>query len=105
MEMNTSSKVITSSDKREYFFENETGDAHLVVYDVFPGVEAAFASVHMDHFDFRETEQNRRERYVGFYYCKEGCIEQEVDNEFFYLMPGDCSIIMRDKPIKRFKEQ
>lgn len=101
--MSTTSKAIASSDKREYFFENETGDAHIVVYNVFPGVEVAFASVHMDQFDFRETEQDRREKYVGFYYCKEGRIEQEIDNEFFYLMPGDCSVIIRDKPIKKFK--
>jgi len=92
-----------ASQKREYFFENETGDAHVAVYDIFPGVEVAFASVHMDQFDFTETEQEHKEQYVGFYYCKEGRIEQEQDNEFFYLMPGDCSVIMRDKPVKKFK--
>ena len=103
MKPNHASKISEASDKREYYFENETGDAHVVVYDIFPGVEVAFASVHMDQFDFRETEPHYRERYVGFYYCKEGRIEQEEDNEFFYLMPGDCSVILRDKPIKKFK--
>lgn len=96
-------QISESSNKREYYFENETGDAHIVVYNILPGVEVAFSSVHMDQFDFRETEPHYRDHYVGFYYCKEGRIEQEEDNEFFYLMPGDCSVILRDRPVKEFK--
>ena len=89
-------------DKREYFYENETGDAQIIVYELFPGVEVAYASVHMDRFDFSETEGAFRERYVGFHYCKEGRIEQEADGEFFYLMPGDCSVVIQDKKIKQY---
>ncbi len=87
---------------REYFYENETGDARVVVYDLFPGIEVAYASVHMDHFDFTEAEMAFREKYVGFHYCREGRIEQESDGEFFYLMPGDCSVVIRDRHIKQF---
>lgn len=32
-----------------------------------------------------------------------GRIEQEINNEFFYLMPGDCSIVIQDKEEKMFK--
>lgn len=88
--------------RREYFYENETGDARVIVYELFPGIEVAYASVHMDHFDFAEAEKSFRKRYVGFHYCKEGRIEQEADGEFFYLMPGDCSVVIRDRHIKRF---
>ena len=88
--------------KREYIYENETGDARVVVYELFPGIEVAYASVHMDHFDFTEAEKDFREKYVGFHYCKEGRIEQEADGEFFYLMPGDCSVVIRDRHIKQF---
>lgn len=102
MELNTTLEIRESQNKREYSFENETGDAKVVVYDLFPGIEASYASVHMDHFDFDETERARQGQYVGFHYCKEGRIEQEVDNEFFYLMPGDCSIMIQDKPVKKF---
>ena len=28
------------------------------------------------------------------HFCREGRIEQEINREFFYLMPGDCSIAM-----------
>lgn len=90
------------SGRREYLYENETGDAQIVVYELFPGVEVAYASVHMDRFDFTETEGTFRERYVGFHYCREGRIEQEEDNEFFYLMPGDCSVVIQDKKVKQY---
>ncbi len=91
-----------TAGKREFFYENETGDAQIVVYDLFPGIEVAYASVHMDQFDFTEAEKNFCERYVGFHYCKEGRIEQETDNEFFYLMPGDCSVVIQDRQTKQF---
>ena len=87
---------------KEYSFNNETGDAKITIYRIFPGIEVAFVSVHMDHFDFEETEKEMDDRYVGFHYCREGRIEQEVGGEFFYLMPGDCSVVIRDKHYKSF---
>ncbi len=95
-------ETIKSSYKQEYSFSNDTGDAKIIVYHIFPGIEVVYASVHMDHFDFKEIEQEHCEQYVGFHYCKEGRIEQEVDNDFFYLMPGDCSVVIRDRDIKKF---
>lgn len=103
MEQNKENKTSETFNKREYFLENETGDAQIIVYDIFPGVEAAFVSVHMDQFDFQETQVCSSEKYIRFHYCKEGRIEQEVDNEYVYLMPGDCSVIIQDKPIRKFK--
>lgn len=90
------------SNKREYTFADETGDAKIVVYEVFTGIEVAFLSIHMDSFDFEDTEKNLYGQYVGFHYCREGRIEQEENNEFFYLMPGDCSITIQDRHVKRF---
>ena len=29
--------------KREYLYENETGDARVVVYELYPGIEVAIA--------------------------------------------------------------
>ena len=91
-----------STGKREYFYENETGDAQITVYKLFPGIEVAYAAVHMDRFDFTEVERCFRKNYVGFHYCIEGRIEQEMDNMFFYLMPGDCSVVIRDSQEKRY---
>ena len=88
---------------KEYFYTNESGDAQITVYGVFPGVEIAYVSVHMMDFDFGLIEQDFCKNYVRIHYCKEGRIEQEIGNEFFYLMQGDCSIVIQDKCQKRFQ--
>lgn len=90
-------------EKTEYVYTNDTGDAKITVYHVFPGVEVAYASVHMGDFDFAFTEKEFHTQFVGIDYCKEGRIEQEINNEFFYLMPGDCSIVIQDKEEKMFQ--
>ena len=87
---------------KEYSFSNDTGDAVVTIYHIFPGVEVAYITVHMDTFDFKMTEKEMRDKYVGFHWCQEGRIEQETDGEFFYLMPGDCSVVIRDKHAKQF---
>ena len=90
-------------EKTEYSYTNDTGDAQIIVYHVFPGVEVAYSSVHMGDFDFGLTERRFQEQYVGIHYCKEGRIEQEINNEFLYLMSGDCSVVIQDKQEKKFK--
>ena len=87
----------------EYSYSDDTGDAQAVVYHVFPGLEAAFASVHMVDFDFGSFEQGDGKEHVSIHYCREGRIEQAVDQEFFYLMPGDCSIAMEHSGQKMFR--
>ena len=88
---------------REYSYRNDTGDAQAVVYHLFPGVEVAYTSVHMADFDFGLFEQGERKNYVSIHYCAEGRIEQQVHDEFFYLMPGDCSFAIHSKPRKLFQ--
>ena len=90
-------------EKTEYSYSNDTGDAQITVYHVFPGVEVAYASIHMGDFDFGLTGKMFQEHYIGIQYCKEGRIEQEINNEFLYLMPSDCSVVIQDKREKIFK--
>lgn len=90
-------------DVTEYTFHDENGDAQITVYHLFPGVEVAYICAHMGEFDFALIEQKYEEKYVGIHFCKEGRMEQEVDNEFFYLMSDDCFIVMQDKFEKKFK--
>lgn len=87
----------------EYSYSDDTGDAQAIVYHLFPGVEVAYTSVHMGDFDFGLFEQGERKNYISIHYCREGRIEQEVNQEFFYLMPGDCSIAIQDNEQKMFQ--
>ena len=88
---------------REYSYSDDAGDAQAVVYHLFPGVEVAYISVHKADFDFGLFEQGDRKNYVSIHYCREGRIEQQVNDEFFYLMPGDCSFAIHKKPQKLFQ--
>ena len=94
--------TIKTQDIIEHLYNDDTGDAKATIYRLFPGVEVAYISVHTSFFDFTEIEQRVLNNYIGFHYCMEGRIEQEVDNELFYLMPGDLSVVIREKQIKKF---
>ena len=87
----------------EHKYNNETGDAKMMLYHLFPGVEVAYMSVHMSDFDFEVFEQKEGKNYVSVHFCREGRIEQEMNQEFFYLMPGDCSIAIQKKLPKMFQ--
>ena len=89
--------------KKEYFYNDDSGDAQVIVYHLFPGVEVAYVSVHMADFDFSLFKEEERKNYVTIHYCRDGRIEQEVNQEFFYLMPGDCSIAVQEKRQKMFQ--
>lgn len=88
---------------KEFFYNDEKGDAHAMVYHLFPGVEVAYISVHMAHFDFGFFEQGPRKNYVSIQFCREGRIEQEIHEEFFYLMPGDCSFSVQENLKRMFQ--
>ena len=87
----------------EHFYSDGTGDAQATIYHLFPGVEVAYTSVHMTDFDFGLFESGQKKNYIGIHYCKDGRIEQEMNHEFFYLMPGDCSIALQDQTQKVFQ--
>lgn len=70
---------------------------------MFPGVEVAYLSVHLSDFDFGLFEQGERTNYATIHFCTEGRIEQEMHQEFFYLMPGDCSIAIQNKMQQKFR--
>lgn len=95
--------MIENKNITEYFYSDDTGDAQVMVYHLFPGVEAAYITAHMGEFDFSFIEKHYSHAYVSIHFCREGRIEQESENEFFYLMPGDCSIMLENKAENKFK--
>lgn len=83
----------------EHRFSNDTGDAGMAVYSVFPGIQLVFNSVHMDRCDLgRMTAGNL----IEIHHCLEGRIEQEFEDERFYLGPGDFSIAIRDRMVNAY---
>lgn len=88
---------------KEYLYTNETGDSKITVYPICPGVEVAYVAVHGMEFDFGLIEKEFHKNCASIRFCREGRIEQEMGREFFYLMPGDCSIVLHDKLSKTFQ--
>lgn len=80
-------------------FQNRRGDAVITSYNVFPGIELAFYSVHTDSFFFRE---GKRGDFMEICHCREGRMEQEREKGSVYIMPGDLSVITRKLSFGRY---
>lgn len=80
--------------KRECVYANDKGDAVVTLYDVFPGVQLAYHAVHMDKLEQGNVFEGN---YIEIHHCREGRMEQVLDGEYFYLMPGDLSISLRKR--------
>lgn len=87
-------------EKKEYRFTNDLGDAELTVYEVFPGVQLVYSSVHMDRFDLGHVPEGNM---IEIHHCREGRIEQELAEEYFYLMPGDFCIALGKNMVRSFR--
>lgn len=87
-------------EKKEYSFSDNTGDAVITVYTVFPGIELVYDSVHTDYFDLSVRSEGS---YIEIHHCHEGRIEQKFDEGAMYLMPGDLSIAVRSKTKSRYR--
>lgn len=79
---------------RCHTFSNDTGDAQMTVYQVFPGITLSYNAVHMDSFELGDAAEGN---IIEIHHCREGRIEQRHMDQFFYLMPGDLSIAIRTR--------
>lgn len=94
-------------NKQIYRFSNDTGDAQLTVYRVFPGAEITFHSIHMDELSWESgsatSSLEDSSHLLEIHHCREGRIEQAFDDTFFYLMPGDLSVARRPAMVKAYR--
>ena len=94
-------------NKQIYRFSNDTGDAQLTVYRVFPGAEITFHSIHMDELSWESgsatSSLENSSHLLEIHHCREGRIEQAFDDTFFYLMPGDLSVARRQVMVKAYR--
>ena len=86
--------AIRTPQPRCYTFSNDIGDAEITVYQVFPGIELRYNAVHMDRFELGAADEGN---IIEIHHCREGRIEQQHMDQFFYLMPGDLSIAIRNR--------
>lgn len=84
--MNKTSNVDGSTT---YSFQGENGDSQMTVYTVFPGITLVYHAVHMDSSFLGTSEKGNL---IEIHHCKEGRIERQHQDNYFYLMPGDLSV-------------
>lgn len=75
--------------KREYRSRNDKGDAYMIAYQIFPGIEIMYNSIHTDRCHLGGSNEGE---FIEIHHCMEGRMEQHQEGVFFYLMPGDLSI-------------
>lgn len=94
-------------NKQICWFSNDTGDAQLTVYSVFPGAEITFHSIHMDELSWGSgstaASWEGSSHLLEIHHCREGRIEQTFDDTFFYLMPGDLSVAKQQTMVKAYR--
>lgn len=92
-------KTFLSDGATSYAFYNSRGDGNMTVYPVFPGIELIYHSVHTDRCPFKAE---RKKNMIEIHHCREGRMEQQHNDEFFYLMPGDLSVSERKHPFSQY---
>lgn len=86
-------------EKKEYTFSDDIGDAAMTVYEVFPGVQLVYHSVHMDQLDLNFAVEGNL---IEIHHCREGRMEQVFEDEYFYLTPGDLSVAIRTRMVNKY---
>ncbi|MBQ7796907.1 MAG: helix-turn-helix transcriptional regulator [Lachnospiraceae bacterium] len=86
---------MNTMEYKEYSFSNPVGETKLKVYQIFPGVELVYSSVHMDSYDLGDYQDGVIDNLIEIHHCREGRVEQVYDDEVFYLSPGDLAVAIR----------
>lgn len=87
------------TEKKEYSFSGDAGDAVKTVYSVFPGIELVYNNVNVDHFVLGVRKKGN---YIEIHHCKEGRMEKKFGEDNLYLMPGDLSISFRNHTMRDY---
>ena len=83
-------KTTDANGATRIFYQNETGDSEMVSYTVFPGIKLVYRSVHMASCPGDPVAKGN---FIEIHHCREGRIERQFDDDFFYLAPGDLAIV------------
>ena len=67
---------------------NTDGTVFVTVYPVFPGIEIAYCDVHASYGVLERGGPGLLE----ISHCREGRIECQLDNSYYFLSPGDLSV-------------
>lgn len=78
--------------------ENEEGKIAITRYKVFPGIDLIYNDVHISCSVSEIEDTNRRIFEID--HCREGRLECQVGEDYFYLAPGDICIHKMGKTVR-----
>lgn len=79
-----------SADCRRYHLNNETGAGTITIYQVFPGIQAAFNDIHMAYCNL---QQSTASNVIEINHCTEGRFECDTGEQLCcYMAPGDMAV-------------
>ena len=73
--------------------ESADGEAVVTAYPVFPGIEIAYCDIHAHECRLEHTPGISLMRIS---HCREGRLEQQMGNEYYFLAPGDLAVSRSD---------
>ena len=73
--------------------ESADGEAVVTAYPVFPGIEIAYCDIHAHECRLEHTPGISLMRIS---HCREGRLEQQLGNEYYFLAPGDLAVSCSD---------
>ena len=89
-------EIISTDDERTIYRLGQTdGEAMLTVYPVFQGIDISYYDVHAG---LRVAERAGGPGIIEICHCREGRIEYQCGDEYYFLAPGDLSIARCDIP-------
>jgi len=87
---NNNLSILTQSDGSiVHTIHSDTGKSEMHIFDVFPGVRLIYNSIHTGCCPLDVSDSDSL---IIIHHCREGHLEQQTKDGFFYLMPGDLSI-------------
>ena len=82
--------------------ESADGEAVVTAYPVFPGIEIAYCDIHAHECRLEHTPGISLMRIS---HCREGRLEQQMGNEYYFLAPGDLAVSRSDADGKVLRER
>lgn len=86
-------KITEYDNRKELHFEDAHGDADFSIYRVFDGIILVFSSIHTDKCRLSPAMEGEL---IEISHCREGRLERMADGDYFYMSPGDLSIVRRN---------
>lgn len=89
--------VSRSEDGVVYRIADETGEVVMTCHHVFPGIDLVYNDVHMQKSTIEKAALGN---IIEINHCREGRVECQYKEQFYYLSPGDLSISRKDERIR-----